>query len=107
MSPVGRSPRVAGMSDSITIRYSSPADGEAIARLAALDSRSAPTGRMLLGFGGDELRAALPLAGGAAIADPFHRTADLVTLLRLRAGNSRARFRSRSGSIGLRLAFGR
>jgi len=32
-----------------------------------------------------ELRAAVPLLGGAAIADPFHRTSELVTILEARA----------------------
>jgi hypothetical protein len=95
------------MSDSITIRYSSQQDADAIARLAALDSRRAPGEAMLLGFAGAELRAALPVAGGEALADPFHRTADLITLLRLRARGTRKPIGSWSRWVGPRVAFGR
>jgi hypothetical protein len=95
------------MSDSITIRYSSPDDAGAVARLAALDGRPVPNEAMLLGFAGDELRAALSLAGGEVLADPFQRTAELVTLLRLRARCARRRRLSTSGFRGLGLAFGR
>jgi hypothetical protein len=64
-------------------------------RLAALDGRPAPAGEALLAFVDGELRAALSLAGGDAVADPFHRTAELVDLLRYRAAaGSRRRARS-------------
>jgi hypothetical protein len=82
------------MTQPITIRRSTPADRTAMLELAALDSRRAPHGDALLAFVGTELRAALPLYGGAPIADPFHYTAGLVDLLRLRAPQPR-RQRSR------------
>jgi hypothetical protein len=69
----------------ITIRRSNGHDQEAIDQLAGLDSQRAPDGRVLLAFDGDELVAALPLEGGRPIADPFHRTAEIVDLLTLRA----------------------
>jgi hypothetical protein len=34
---------------------------------------------------GDELRAAVGLLDGQAVSDPFHRTADIIELLRLQA----------------------
>ena len=71
--------------DTITIRRSTPADRAGIMRLGVLDGRPAPDGEMLLGFVEGELYAAVPLAGGEALADPFRRTAALVELLRLRA----------------------
>jgi hypothetical protein len=37
----------------------------------------------------ERMVAALPLRGGRAIADPFHRTAALVQMLELRAGQLR------------------
>jgi hypothetical protein len=40
---------------------------------------------VLLGEVGGELRAALSLADGAVVADPFHHTVALVELLRARA----------------------
>jgi hypothetical protein len=73
------------MTEPIIIRRSTDEDRLAIAELAALDSRRAPRRETLLAFIGTELRAALPLDGGEAIADPFHHTAELVDLLRVRA----------------------
>lgn len=52
--------------------------------LAQLDSSRCPAGRVLVAAVGGEPRAAVPLAGGRAIAHPFHRTAELVELLELR-----------------------
>lgn len=72
----------------ITIRRSNGQDQRAIERLAGLDSKRTPEGGSLLAFDGDDLVAALPLDGGQPIADPFHRTADLVDLLQLRAAQS-------------------
>ena len=69
----------------ITIRRSNSQDRDAIVKLAELDSQKGPQGRALLAFDGEELVAALPLDGGRPIADPFHRTAEIVDLLRLRA----------------------
>jgi hypothetical protein len=73
------------MTEPIIIRRSTDEDRLAIVELAALDSRRAPQGEALLAFIGTELRAALPLDGEEAIADPFHHTAELVDLLRVRA----------------------
>ena len=72
------------MSD-LTIRRAGPRDAGALARLAALDSSNAPAGDVLVAEVGDELRAALSLASGEVIADPFRHTAELVSILRLRA----------------------
>jgi hypothetical protein len=69
----------------VTLRYATPDDGAAIARLAALDSAEPPRGPLLLAEVEGELRAALSLRDGSAIADPFHRTAALLELLRARA----------------------
>jgi hypothetical protein len=60
------------MNDPVTIRASTHHDRTAILRLAALDSWPAPTADSLLALAGTELRAALPLDGGAPLADPFH-----------------------------------
>jgi hypothetical protein len=73
------------MHHAITIRHSQIGDGSALARLAALDDRPELHHEALLGFVDGELKAAVALPGGEAIADPFERTADLVELLRLRA----------------------
>ncbi len=71
--------------EAITIRRSTPADRAALARLAALDSRRLPTGDLVLAQSEGVLRAAAPLAGGEALADPFVPTAALVALLEVRA----------------------
>jgi hypothetical protein len=70
----------------VTIRHAAAADAERLRRLAQLDSAPAPSGPMLVAEVDGRLRAALPLAGGAApIADPFYRGAELLELLRMRA----------------------
>jgi hypothetical protein len=72
------------MQSAITIRRSNLDDQPALGRLAALDDRR-PIGRdALLAFVDGELKAAVALPGGQAIADPFDRTACLVELLRTR-----------------------
>jgi hypothetical protein len=70
------------MNNPITIRRSTTGDAAAVARIAGLDSGRAPEGEALLAFEGGELRAVMPLDGGRPLADPFHRTAELVELLR-------------------------
>ena len=76
--------------DGVTIRRSHAQDREALERLAQLDSRRLADGQLLVAEVAGELRAALPLAGGAAIADPFRPTAPLVSLLQMRAQQIRA-----------------
>ena len=83
----------------ITIRLAVPGDDEALRRLAERDSASVPGGRILLATSGDEIRAALPVAGGAAIADPFHPTEEIVGLLRERARQLRGEPRGLSGRL--------
>jgi hypothetical protein len=73
------------MTEAITITHSTPADSQDVWRLAALDDRSAPAGPALLAYVDGELRAAVGLADGRAIADPFHPTAELVEILRFQA----------------------
>jgi len=72
--------------ETVTIRMAASADAAALGRLAQLDSAPPPEPvRMLVAEIGGELRAALPLDGGPAIADPFRRTAELVAMLSERA----------------------
>jgi len=72
--------------EGLTIRIAVPADAAALSRLAQLDSAPAPEpAGMLMAEVGGELRAALALDGGRAIADPFQRTAELVAMLVERA----------------------
>ena len=85
------------MNHPITIRRSTTGDAAAVARIAALDSGHAPEGDAMLAFVGGELRAVLPLDGGRPLADPFHRTAELVELLRYSVEPDRAPRRRRIG----------
>jgi hypothetical protein len=74
----------------LTIRPADLADLAALDRLAALDSASPPTGDVLVGEIAGELWAAVEVDTGAAIADPFRPSGELVDLLRLHArGESR------------------
>lgn len=77
-------PRATGTPADLTIRGSRESDLPALDRLAQLDSAAPRAGGHLLAEEDDELRAALPLDGGPAIADPFHRTEELVATLKLR-----------------------
>ena len=70
---------------SVTLRFGSPADEKALARLAELDSSGAPAQPVLLAEVDGQLLAALALSDGSVVADPFHCTADLIDLLRARA----------------------
>ncbi len=66
----------------ITIRPAYADDAMAIARLAALDSSPVPHGPLIVAEVDGELRVALSIADFTVIADPFHRTVELVALLR-------------------------
>src|SRR5690348_15522551 len=89
-------PRLESAPPRVTMRLAEPADERALTRLAALDSRRLPAGRLVVGEMGGAIQAAVPLAGGAAIANPFVPTAELVKLLELRA----AQLREREGARG-------
>lgn len=67
--------------NTVTIRAAEPTDRAALRRLAALDSQRLPQGDLLVAEVGGELQAAVPVAGGSAIADPFRPTRDVVALL--------------------------
>jgi hypothetical protein len=76
--------------DRVALRRARDQDGEALRRLAELDSTVLPPGPLLLAEAGGDLLAAVSLIDGRAIADPFAPTAELVTLLRVRALQLRA-----------------
>jgi hypothetical protein len=79
----------------ITVRLAVPSDSSRLRTLAALDSARLPEGELVVAETGGQIVAALPLSGGAAIADPFHRTEVLLGRTRHRrlhngAGGPRA-----------------
>jgi hypothetical protein len=81
----------------VTLRLGGSADTDELARVAQLDSAAPPAQPVLLAEAAGQLLAAVSLVDGTVVADPFHRTADLVDLLRARArqlhGATRARRR--------------
>src|SRR5262245_54003468 len=91
------------MSDTVTIRLSTSHDRDAILILAELAGGKVPSGKTLLAIVNGELRAALPLEGGEALADPFRATAELVELLYVRNGLLHGRDRARRARLLSRL----
>jgi hypothetical protein len=87
----------------VTLRFAFPDDASQVAKLSALDSAAMPAEPVLLAEVGGELRAALSLADGAVVADPFHETTPLIELLAARASQLSAE-RSGAGRWRLRLA---
>jgi hypothetical protein len=79
----------------ITLRCGEPRDEAALARLAALDSARPPARPVLLAERDGVLLAAISLADGFVVADPFKPTAALVELLRMRERQLRAPARPR------------
>lgn len=69
----------------VTLRFCSSADKRALADLAALDCATTPTEPVLLAEIDGSVRAALSLADGAVVADPFYPTVVLIELLHARA----------------------
>ena len=70
----------------VTLRLAMAADRAALDRLAQRDSRPLPPGPHLLGERDGRVEAAICLATGELVADPFRRTAEVCELLRCHAG---------------------
>jgi hypothetical protein len=75
--------------DGVSVRIGRPGDLD-VARLAALDESPVPEGRTLVAVRDGRALAAVPVAGGEAVADPFERTAAIVEVLRARAARMTA-----------------
>ena len=73
------------MSAELRIRTTTAGDAVALRALAERDSRLVPDGPLLVAETGGRIIAALCLATGEAIADPFQPTAHLVAALRAHA----------------------
>ena len=69
----------------IAIRFAAPAERQDVERLAQLDSAGRIDGDALVAVVDGHIRAALPLERGRVIADPFEPSAELASLLHLRA----------------------
>ena len=68
----------------VTIRLARTYEAAALAHLAELDGATTPPAPALVAEVAGELLAAISLADGALVANPFRRTADVVELLRAR-----------------------
>jgi hypothetical protein len=94
--------------EEMTIRVAAPHEWDAIDRLAQRDSAPPPPREaMLVAEVDGEMRAAVSVRNGYAIADPFRRSGEHVALLRTRAGQIRGdAYRETNGwrTMGLRLA---
>ena len=80
---------------SLVLRPATAADTAALDRLAALDSSRPLAGEVVLAHADGEVRAAVSLESGRAVADPFYPSLELVSLLRTAAGERPARRRTR------------
>jgi hypothetical protein len=70
----------------LLLRPAAAGDEDALRMLAELDSAPQLPGPALLAVADGELVAAVSLADGSAIANPFRRTAGVLALLREHAG---------------------
>lgn len=88
------------LSNAVTIRRlgDDDADRRALAGLAERDSGPALEGAVLVAEVEGSLLAAISLADGRVLADPFSRTAELRSLLELRAYQLGRRVKHRAGS---------
>jgi hypothetical protein len=73
----------------VELRLCRIADDPQLDKLALLEGRPTPQGRMVLAVIRGRIVAALPLAGGEALRDPFAKTAHVMPLLELRAAQLR------------------
>lgn len=102
-SPAPERSQLLDVAACIAIRRATEADALVLQRLAALDGgRPVGDGEMLIAEVGGEPQAAIDVASGAAIADPFRPTGALVELLSLRATRLREDTTLQAGRPGLR-----
>jgi hypothetical protein len=85
----GRPEQQGLLDEPIGLRLSRVHDEEALAGLAQLEGRELPPGAFVVAELAGSIVAALPLDGGAALADPFRATAQILPLLELRAAQLR------------------
>ena len=83
--------------NNLTLRSATAADDAALYHLAQLDSSVVPAAPRLIAEVDGRLIAAVSARGGGAIADPFTRSGDAVTLLRRRAAQLDGRRAPRRG----------
>jgi hypothetical protein len=95
--------------EAVALRLNRVHDDDALENLGRLEGRRVTDGCYVVAEVGGRIVAALPLGGGAPLADPFRPTAHLLPLLELRARqltDYRPRLRTRALRLAVR-AFGR
>ena len=85
----GSLPRPVVDTQDVELRLCRVADDPQLERLAELSELPLPHGRLVIAATRGQIVAALPLASGTALRDPFARTAHLMPLLELRAAQLR------------------
>lgn len=85
----------------VTLRQAVAADRPRLRGLARRSGEALSSGPTVVAEVDGRLRAALPLDGGAPLCEPVHRGAELLDLLRLRAGQLSL---DRAGTTGGSLA---
>jgi hypothetical protein len=88
----------------VSLRRARSADAPALSRLAALADTRPLRGDVLVADVGGELRAAIALADGRTISDPFRETTELIALLQVRRRHHDDDRPRRPRRIGLALA---
>jgi prepilin-type processing-associated H-X9-DG protein len=95
------------MTSTLQFRPAGSADRAALTRLAALDDAEPVTGDAVMAFADGHAVAAMSIADGRVVADPFRHTAEAVELMRHYAGGPSRSPRGRLRFTGLhRLATG-
>jgi hypothetical protein len=89
---------------SLVLRPATSADAADLERLAALDSARPLAGDVMLAHADGEVRAAVSLESGRAVADPFYPSLELLPLLRTAAGDKTSRRRWRRATRAVRPA---
>jgi hypothetical protein len=92
-----------GCTAAITLRLAGRGEEGAIERLGELSGRPRPPGAYLLAEVDGQPWAAVPLAGGEPLADPFRPTIELKALLNLRAAQLDATWRAGRSAEVVRL----
>jgi len=87
------------MTSPLVLRPATNADTAALERLAALDSARPLEGDVLLAYAGGDVRAAVSVQSGRAVADPFYPSLELVHLLRAATGDRTRRSRRATARV--------
>lgn len=75
----------------VTIRLASEHDSTELRRLAQRDSARIPAAPVLAAFSGGRALAAISISDGRRVADPFLRTAEIVSMLEAKLTQSAGR----------------